>query len=736
MQQHQYPNIYFVFAYVFIANASAARAAEHAGASSSDLDAAIAACTCLRDSSYTKPSFRFSSFFDRSVQLEQMAELARSNFEKRGDPDVNTHSFAVVTGASGIGKTRFGWEVSNLLKHSDFLQSLTKSAAGVKLKVITEYVFIDFSNGLHFTKYFDARNGPSVRLGVRLAAQGLLHKKFDHIIDGIDFSVYKNFRTFAVLERMISHVLESETDENAVVALVIHLDEFQMYVNDFGENAHEGRRAMKEMLKQIGEFMRVGMEKHRYHKRFFIVPVLTGTAAADINFFITEKFAEVRIPLSPLIQESGPKIFREAYRESHSEAELDRIARQAHFQIAVADSGYVPRLLCGLFARKPIDANTDWGQILLNVYTAASKKQDLLANLGGAESAMLIVHFALSAQEVKRGFDLPGGQTIGDLERGGHLFLRPVETDVSGSLFHVHMPFVQLAVINALLVSTGNGAFDRTLLTAPTMTSGWTWQKFENLHGHFQALRMKSLLAAQKARLTSAQLQLASAEAALTAGATKNVTWRELSANKTRCLNQMKAQTEQQSRGFALGELCRGALGSEATLSLRVVLDSGVDYKCFQEQKKWIRKTDDIAPLVDRVICKGVPDGVKLFTGTFLCAPNTAVFDGRFCLGIVGEMKPLLLVWQDKHSALDSKGTVSADFIHTWHHTATKALSAWCKIYKVVYLFLTNRLLTKEDTFVPSEDLLVVTQTQLTEYLSPTLAGRGLVPIDHWDDDE
>ena len=648
------------------------------------MKAAITACEKLNEVSSQKPRFRFKCFRNREDQLKKITDITQSNFDNRGQQDCDCHQFAIVTGASGIGKTRFGWEVSNILKKPDSFSN-----------VITKYVFIDFSNGLQFVQHFDrgSKSDASVRLGVRLASQGLLHKDFAEIVSQDD-SVYTKFRTKQVLQCIVSDALESATP-NAVVALVLHLDEFQFYVNDFDrKNAAEGRIAMKDMLKTIGECMRTGLTKdNRFRRRFFIVPVLTGTAATDIKFLLTEKYIEVSIPLVPLTYDSAIEIFREAYGQRYSKEELNEISAEDHFQIALADSGYIPRLLCMLFSKTKIAKDTDWGGILNEAY--ARKRHNLLEHLGGAPSAKVLVHFALSAQIIRRGFKISHDLTIGNLERGGHLFLRPVKNDVSGLRFRVHMPFVQLARINSLLLveGEGNGAFDRKLLNHPNISTSWSWKDFEELHGHFQAMRMNSLLSA--AHLEARQSQ--------------------------------KADASAPRHTFPLSELCRGALGHKDTLSIGVTLDPAIDYKCFHEQNKWLHKRTDRPPVVNEVQCKERSDGVSLYEGVFLCADNTALFDGRFCAH-TGK-KPFLLVWQDKHSALTSLTTVSKSFIVDWHKKATEAMSEHHKTHTVVYLFLTNRRLACSP-FDPDPGLLVVTRDQLTQYLSPTLAGRGLVPVD------
>ena len=144
------------------------------------------------------------------------------------------------------------------------------------------------------------------------------------------------------------------------------------------------------------------------------------------------------------------------------------------------------------------------------------------------------------------------------------------------------------------------------------------------------------------------------------------------------------------------------------------------------------------APNVD---CAGAEGQVPLLQGVFLCAAATALFDGRFCCAsaTTDDSKPVLVVWQDKHTeVVDRSPVVSKSFILSWHAEAQRALTKWQPEYDVVFLFLTNRPLNGQglgDADTLPRGLLVVARQQLDQYLSPTFAGRGLIPqADHRED--
>jgi hypothetical protein len=367
-----------------------------------------------------------------------------------------------------------------------------------------------------------------------------------------------------------------------------------------------------------------------------------------------------------------------------------------------------------------VTAEFDWGQRLSSLYLVNDRLRRALTldHFGGPESSMAVIHFALCSQLVEREFVLPGGTTVGDLERSGEVILQPV----SSAGFRLWLPFALLVALNSLLAARTQGAaFDRELLFFPSRSRPWRWQDFEELHAQFQVMRMKSLVAARQARIAAAGRQLHLAERA----ATESSATESQLARRDDAAARLKELERKASAGFSLAHVCSGALGHRATLALRVQLKASV--RCFHEDVPWVSRLTDRPPAANTVNC-GASGKIRLDDGVFLCAPGTALFDGRFrCASASATGKAVLVVWQDKHSAIMSQSrTVSKEFILDWHAKAKTTLRDWHQD-EVVFLFLTNRPLGCDLGDLPP-GLLVVAREQLGRYLSPTFAGRGLVP--------
>ena len=272
--------------------------------------------------------------------------------------------------------------------------------------------------------------------------------------------------------------------------------------------------------------------------------------------------------LEPLSQASALAMFDETF-PGH-----EGVRRQDHFRIALADTGYVPRIIQYLLDL-PLGtdvATANWGERLASLYLIDSRFRSALQleEFGGGTAAESIIHFALTAQPLEREFVLPGGVTVAELERKGVLLLVPV-AGCSG--FLLRLPFVQLFALNRfLLAKTGRMAFDPALLFSPTPTNPWRWQHFEMLHAHFQAMRMKALLAAQQASILAARDRL---NIALKEGlATKNPDRAALAASQSRDWAARLASLQQEAdKGFSLAHVCRGAVGHPLTLARRVRLE-------------------------------------------------------------------------------------------------------------------------------------------------------------------
>lgn len=734
-------------------------------------DDAIDKCMRLPCVSREQDFSKACVLYNREEPLMKVAhDVACVNFQNRGT-DMR-HAIVIVSGRSGIGKTRFGWEIAQLMRKQQFSELLK---LGGSSSIVTKYVYMDFkpSDKEQFVKDLDSQFPPQVCLGLRLAARGLLKRNFLQILRIIKSGSRSLFTVTAVLKRIATLALQKESN-GKILALVIHFDEFQFLVNSYkrhlgDENA--GREALKDFVLCVRTFMHTGLQGTPWDKRVFVVPVFTGTVACNLSFFeFTHRITPVSVHLVPLTNASALQMFYSTFEGRYKKEFLNKVASEPHFQIALADTGYIPLDLVSIFrCDSKVTVRTNWGELLRVRSLSALTNRNLF---GGSNSARTIIMLALTGQLVESSFTLPLNpdalrddcETIEDIERAGELFLEPSVHKLSSKLppskadedltfkkqFYVRVPFVQLVAAHTNIVkASGQELFPSHLLFSPSFDKKWSWHEFEQLHAYFQAFKIKALVELQRSRIEQKQSHLQYLTAKLKKeGTGSEKKWKTLNTQLTECRKELKVLEGRAKAGFTISEICCGALGHPTTLSRRVVLEN---FECFEEQRQWIPKLDEFPSIVSKVDCKRTKN-VSLFKGVFLCCTGNSMFDGRFCCHSTGR-KPILFVWQDKHPKLSASKTVSTEYIRAWHSNAQRVLCKWhgkkqtqsssaaCsaddvvepseQLYDVVYLFLTNRPLKNGEKFADlPEGLLVVTKSQLGVYLGPTLAGRGLIPLD------
>ncbi|KAF9986074.1 hypothetical protein BGZ65_008845 [Modicella reniformis] len=157
----------------------------------------------------------------------------------------------------------------------------------------------------------------------------------------------------------------------------------------------DARQHFKDMIKVIGGIM------SNSEKRFFIIPVCTRKSAIDIRLLPTE-YSQVVITLPPLNYDSAIKLFRDIYGDSDLSI---RVQKQHHFHIAMNDIGYIPSF---------------WDS---------------------QDDVHVLISLGLIRMHVTRGFKLPSGRTLGELERNGLVYLATAE-DPKQDMVVVTMPFV------------------------------------------------------------------------------------------------------------------------------------------------------------------------------------------------------------------------------------------------------------------------------------------------------
>ena len=625
-----------------------------------------------------------------------MTSYALSNFDNRTQTDHKQHLFLLVAGGSGIGKSRLGYEAGR----PDVLLSHLPAGADTRLRASLRnpcYVHINFNNGEKFDVRVDGRP-ESQRLGIRLATAGLLHTSFDTFVTKCpNLSV---ITVASVLTELVQRRLREQ--ENMMVCIVVHLDEFQFYIDAARKaSKKDPRQCFKDMLNVLGQFMREGATDIR--GRFFILPIVTGTSAIDISFLPTE-YSGKTVCLAPLSEQATETMCTAVLGAKQISAEEFRVAR--------ADCGGIPHYLGVLLAIPWCKDGVNWGATLFD-----KMKSLVLDDFGGVEGAVAVVQFAIACQRVTRDFVMPGGSTVGELERKGSLFL------VGQGLLTIHLPFVVLKKLNLLLTQHGRPVLDDNLLFFPTAVRPWRWQDFEELHAHLQAVRINALMAAQAAEIEAAKDAFTALHFPL--GHTEDLAQiRSRLAKTTTAKKKIQELDAERDRGFQLSTILPGALARQSVLSMRVRPHA---MRCYHEKNRFLVSTTGEVAVVDSVECR--EGKVDLLSGVFLAAKNNVLFDGRFvCPGATADKKGAVIFWQNKHSESDTKNNgVSAREVSIWHGAAHGATKLWHSAYDVVLLYVTNRLLIGSLSVEEFEGLAVVSREQLHHYLSATFSVRGLI---------
>jgi hypothetical protein len=279
------------------------------------------------------------TFYGRVEEGKTAAEVIIRNYLNRLKTDHKSHYFLLVPGGSGIGKTRFGHELSrislNLLDNVDkFTTLLPEDMRRLPIMLSDPlYLFVDFNNGEKFEESFDTKTrDASIRIGLRLAC-----KHFELGCKKVMQSEFTgDFGLYAVLELILSDYLSQRSTDSPVL-VVLHLDEYQIYIDSFKETQgctlEAARLYFKEMLREIGTFMRSPPE--HLSGKFVVLPICTGTSALDITFLPTE-YAKEMISLPPLTKDHALSIVRDAYG---SNGHWTEASKKNHFKVVLSDTG-------------------------------------------------------------------------------------------------------------------------------------------------------------------------------------------------------------------------------------------------------------------------------------------------------------------------------------------------------------------------------------------------------------
>ncbi|CAG8536916.1 11796_t:CDS:2, partial [Racocetra fulgida] len=656
-------------------------------------------------------------FYDRDQALNLILDVARTNYSGRESSDHKDHEFILIPGGIGIGKTRMGWESQHMFSRlkpkdsdaDDFIEALKNPC----------YIFVDLNNGCKYIKEFDEIVGSSVRIGTRLAVA-------------------------------------------SVEAIIIHLDEYQFYINDVQKYQQkswaDARDYFKSLLREIGSVMRgnmmvrtenkyAGDSYHGLDGKYFIIPICTGTSAIDIHFLPTEHTNRI-LELNPLNYDSAKSMFLDKYEYSRQTTEAGRnlvvqglklyymsdlsnednaslstkfcnlILNQQHFRIAIYDTGFIPKFIDDLLGPSVLTSDFDWGNQLFNKISNRNiaKVGDNPGNWESLDDIRTVISFGLTRQLVKRDFLLPSLTSIGELERAGLVYLSNSEDE----WYTIVMPFMILKVLNIkLLVSQVETVFPDQLLLIPTHDSLWQWQDFELLYVYYQKAIIDSLIEVQKSMISSTQHKIQLLYSHLQ---------QEVEAKKRTQIDQkIKIQneklTDQMNMNWRLSDVFRGAKGDDTLLQRRVRL---YKLKVFTEKENFLQRTDSIAILNKSILCD---DNVtrSFDEGIFRCHRGCANIDHRWVLDSSNSEKKLAIFLQIKYSECDASTTISTSFIKKWYETTMSSVKNYEAEYDVVLVLFTNRRCSGQPNFGKMPHLLLICLENIESYLSPTFAHRGLV---------
>ncbi|CAG8792910.1 45284_t:CDS:2 [Gigaspora margarita] len=584
------------------------------------------------------------------------------------------------------------------------------------------YIFIDLNNASKYIKEFDEAVNPSIRIGARVAiASGLVSENLSVL------SKMNNVNLFR-LPNVIYEILKRrfKTKQHSVEAIIIHIDEYQLYINDV-QNYQQISWAnacdyFESLLGEIRRFMR--NSQHEFNGKYFIIPICTGSSAIDIDFS-SRKYINNIVELKPLNYNSAKLMFLDKYEYVRQTTEAERnqvvqglrsyyssnfnnenvenlstkfcnfVLNQQHFRISIFDTGFIPKFIDDLLGPSILTSKFDWGNQLfnkisnLNIATVGNNP----GNWKSLNDIRTIISFGLTRQLVKRDFLLPSCISIGELERAGLVYL----SNTIGEWYTIIMPFIMLKILNnKLLVSHVETVFPDHLLLIPTHDSPWKWQDFELLYNKIKLLQ---LYLQQETEIIK-RLQIDD----------------EIKIKEEKL-------TVQMNMNWKLSDIFHGAKGAEMLLQRSVRLRK---LEIFIEKENFFKRTDSIANLDKLILCD---DNVtRLFDeGIFRCHRGCANINHRWVLDSSDNEKKLAIFLQIKYSECDASTTISASFIKTWYETTMESVKNYETEYDIVLVLFTTQYCTGHLDVGQMPHLLLISLENIESYLSPTFAHRALV---------
>ncbi|KAF9435900.1 hypothetical protein BGZ76_005294 [Entomortierella beljakovae] len=660
------------------------------------------------------------TFYDRENFTREVIPFITTNYFRRGIIDHKSHTFFLIPGGSGIGKSRAGYETQHLITHADQL-GITLDPAFREALQDTCYLYVNLNNGCKYTYAIDEKykHLTTVRIGARLAvAAGLGPENLEEMVS-CPLELY-------TVESVLHEILNRRfsTTGRTLKTIIIHIDEYQEYISNAQSGGRRSRddalKFFKELLSPIGRIMTTAT-----NKQFFIIPICTGTSAIDVHFLHSD-YRKCVIQLSPLNYNSAIQMFRDNYPDVNQELRT-HIEDQHHFRIALNDTGFIPSYIDILLEPKNLSRTHDWGNKLYwNVFSKYSSIYGM-SYAGSEVDIRLIISFGLTGMVIKRDQRLPSGKTVGEVERAGLIYLTQVDPYLDGVT--LVMPFVQLKILNTKLESP---VIPDDKLLIPTKDRPWKWHDFEVLLPYYHKAIIDALISTDKGVIDlMAEINECGQNRTNAVGSGNE----DLRNSLDRMISNLKESLAEKKAMIMrpLSKIFRGAKGSKDLLKREVKLR---EMDVFQEAVKCLVFKTDMLPFVNDILCD---DGTRheRQDGIFSCMKGTANIDSRWIMTPTQGEKKLGIYVQVKHSELTTRyKKFNHGDLKDWYDRIENSTSTFQGSEDSIIVIITNRLYTvpPDDQYGPDgisdmPNLLLIDEPCIKKYLSPTFAYRGLLAV-------
>jgi len=281
-----------------------------------------------------------------------------------------------IPGGDRIGKTQIGFEFCHidlaLVQMRPSFQELHDPHEQALLSRAIErrahHIFLELTGEDAYCPPLDSSANAALRLGVRLAARSIFRVRFTTLVDACD-GEFGYLDAHQVLHRLAGSLLDDLPKEEIVV-VVVQFDDFHWYVDALvrGGKPYEVAIAdFKEMMNELGSFMRNGLRDTSYFGRFVLLPIATGSFAADVHYQPAENENNNRIlrlrPLGHCDNKTEEYAMMMADAHYAKEPSWPTIRTQPGFRIALADCGGIPGYVNFLLSIA-LRENAQWGNSL------------------------------------------------------------------------------------------------------------------------------------------------------------------------------------------------------------------------------------------------------------------------------------------------------------------------------------------------------------------------------------